>query len=270
MRDLSVRNLRDVGRGDVQTVGGKAASLGELLQAGIAVPPGFVVTTMAFGRDMTPDLQQDVLAAFDELGFDRVAVRSSAVAEDSGAASWAGQLETYLNIGREGLIEAIQKCQRSIQSEHAQAYATEHRIGSDQQAVAVVVQGMVVSDISGVLFTANPITGRRDEYMLEAAYGLGELLVQGEITPESIVMTSDGQVIDRAPSRQRSKLVYKDGANRTVAIDEPGEIVSDQLLVQLAQAGRAIEAHYGTPQDVEWAVQDGKLYIVQARPITTI
>jgi pyruvate, water dikinase len=270
MEPRLISSLREVNYHDLEQVGGKAASLGEMSQAGLPVPPGFVVTVAAFKHGLDKALESEVTKAYDELGHRLVAVRSSAVAEDSKSASWAGQLESYLNVERDELVEAVKKCWASINSERATEYALEHGLSDDQEGIAVVVQAMVNSDISGVLFTANPLTGDRQQMLIEAAYGLGELLVQGEITPESITVDKLGMVLDRSPSRQQVKLSYKGGSNKRIAIAPPEQVVGDSLLHELVAAAARVEEHYGAPQDIEWAVEGGKLYIVQSRPITTL
>jgi len=270
MKQSPVRSLASVNFSDVAQVGGKAASLGELSQVGIPVPPGFVVTTVAFREGTDDVLKEALLAAFDELGAQRVAVRSSAVAEDSKSASWAGQLESYLNVTRDGLIGAIEKCWDSVKSERAREYAREHGISEEQNAVAVVVQAMVNSEISGVMFTANPVTGNRDEFLIEAALGLGELLVQGEITPESLVVSRNGDVISRTASAQHEQMVWRKGKNRREPVSISDRLVDDELLRRLVNVGAKVQQQYGAPQDIEWAVEAGKLYVVQSRPITTL
>ncbi len=269
-----IRPLKNVTNHDVAVVGGKAASLGEMLGANIAVPPGFVITTEAFRAGMSADLEKEILAAFDALGAERVAVRSSAVAEDSGAASWAGQLDTYLNTTRNDVIEAVQNCWQSMQSDHAQDYAKEHKVTEADQAVAVVVQAMVDSDIAGVMFTANPINQSREEAIIEAGYGLGELLVQGMITPENVIINkATSQVTYRQNTKQREKLIYQNGSNQQVPVPADSQeqpILTDQHIKQLIDVAAKIEQHYGTPQDIEWAIANDQLYIVQSRPITTL
>lgn len=268
---MSIKNLAEVSRKDINSVGGKAASLGELMEESIPVPPGFVITTDAFKEGMTESLKKEILETFDRLGAGRVAVRSSATMEDSTTASWAGQLETYLNTTREDLIEAVKKCWESIGSERAVEYVKKHDIGKDRRAVAVVVQAMVDSDISGVLFTVNPVSQKRDELVIEAIYGLGELLVQGAVTPENLIVDRRGKVISRESSRQHKQLVYKNGANREEGVIPKREVVNGQLLGRLVKVALEVEAHYDNiPQDIEWAVENGKLYIVQSRPVTTI
>ncbi|MES2971537.1 MAG: PEP/pyruvate-binding domain-containing protein [Patescibacteria group bacterium] len=264
--------LSDVSKADIALVGGKAAGLGEMIQAGIQVPPGFVVTTDGFRSGMTKELEQTALKAFDHFGVQRVAVRSSAVAEDSSSASWAGQLETYLNVGRGGLIEAIQKCWQSINSTHAKAYADENKVSKDQRAVAVVVQAMVDSEIAGVMFTANPVNNNVGQTVIETVYGLGELLVQGTVTPESLIIDKKSAlVLERQPHRQTKKLVYRDGKNQQVSVSKSKKpILTNEQIAQLLSAADNIEHHYKSPQDIEWAINDNKLYIVQSRPITTL
>jgi phosphoenolpyruvate synthase/pyruvate phosphate dikinase len=273
MTDMAaIRNLAEVDYSKVGLVGGKAASLGEMIKVGVSVPSGFVITTKAYVQGMNPKLEKAILQTFDQLGSKCVAVRSSAVAEDSGGASWAGQLETYLNVNRSGLIEAVQKCWASIQSDHAQAYGSHHGFSHDDQAVAVVVQTMVDSKVSGVTFTVNPVTNDKKEIVIESVYGLGEMIVQGTVTPENFVVNKDNNnVTAQSPSRQKKMLVYRNGKNHEVAIPatklKKPTLTPDQIK-ELSQVAQKIEKHYGCPQDIEWAIAGDKLYIVQSRPIT--
>src|SRR3990167_8112157 len=147
-----IKKFSEISKESVSLVGGKGASLGEMTNADIPVPPGFVISTEGFQKD----IEKEALEAFGELNAEKVAVRSSAIAEDSVGASWAGQLETYLNVSKENLIEAIRKCWESIHSERASFYATQKNINEDELAVGVVVQKMVVSEVSGIMFTINP------------------------------------------------------------------------------------------------------------------
>lgn len=269
----SIRDLSDVSKKNTALVGGKAASLGEMIKAGIVVPPGFVITSQAYAMGMTPKLEEEILTAFDERGLKRVAVRSSAVAEDSAGASWAGQLETYLNVTKDNLVEAVRKCWASIGSEHAQAYGSHHAVKKGDQAVAVVVQAMVDSEVSGVMFTANPVTNDKNEIVIEAVYGLGEMIVQGAVTPENFVVSKDNaEITAHSDSRQTKMLVYKNGKNREVAVSGAKlkkSTLNDEQITELTETAKKIEQHYGHPQDIEWAISGGKLYIVQSRPITT-
>ncbi|TSC63638.1 MAG: pyruvate, water dikinase, partial [Microgenomates group bacterium Gr01-1014_93] len=255
---------------------GKGAPLGEMTKAGIPVPPGFVVTTETFKKFLDTEIpdegKEEILKAFDELGAERVAVRSSAVAEDSETASWAGQLESYLNVGRGELIENIRKCWNSIKSERALSYAGQTGVDKQDLSVAVVVQKMVNSEVSGVMFTANPITKNRDEIMIEAGFGLGEMIVQGMITPDNFLVSKDNlEIKSRDIQTQETMLVFKDGQNKEVPVpngDEPA--LTDEQIKELAEIGLKIERHYGFPVDVEWAYENGQFYITQSRPITTL
>ncbi|HEX5455780.1 MAG TPA: PEP/pyruvate-binding domain-containing protein [Candidatus Saccharimonadales bacterium] len=266
--------LDEISSEDLGLVGGKAMSLGEMIKADINVPPGFSITTAVYKSGFTTEAENQVLEAFDKLGADRVAVRSSAVAEDSKQASWAGQLETYLNVDRAGLIKAVKKCWDSVNSEHAKEYAKQNNMAETDKAVGVVVQKMVDSEVSGVMFTANPVTNNLEEIIIEAIYGLGELIVQGAVTPESFIISKQtGQVIGGSPSRQDKMLIYKNGKNveQKVPDDKLKEpTLKEEDLKSLIKAAEKIEKHYGLPQDIEWAIRGGELYITQSRPITTL
>lgn len=269
-----VRDLQNVSVADRSIVGGKAASLGELLKLGVNVPPGFVITTKAYGTALNGQLADEILSCFDKLGVERVAVRSSAIAEDAAAASWAGQLDTYLNIQRDGLLKAVADCWHSIDSKHAQAYAEKNNISRSERAVGVVVQAMVNADAAGVLFTANPVTNDTSQCVIEAVYGLGELLVQGAVTPETYIVAKDtGAVAERTPHRQRTQLVYKSGDNTELLLSEAQKkaaILGPSQIKELVQQARIIERHYGKPQDIEWAFSGQTLFTLQARPVTTL
>lgn len=269
-----VRDLRQVTKEDIRIVGGKAASLGEMLQIGVAVPQGFVVTTAASAEGISRELRKEILKAFDKLGTNMVAVRSSAISEDSESASWAGQLETYLNVTKGELIKAIQKCWLSIESQRAVAYALEHNVNTKQRKIAVVVQAMVNGEVSGVMFTANPINGSRNELMIEAGFGLGELIVQGAITPELIVFDKElNKIVIRNQHSQQKKLVHKNNKNVEVAVStklQNKDILTPAQITELKKIAAKVEKHYGLPQDIEWVIANDKLYIVQSRPITTL
>ena len=269
-----IKLLNDISSKDIKLVGGKASSLGEMTKADLPVPPGFVITTDAFEAGMNDGLEAEILEGFDALGAERVAVRSSAVAEDSKSASWAGQLETYLNVDRSSLIKAVKECWDSINSDHAREYAKQHAVSEADKAVGVVIQKMVESDVSGVMFTANPVTNNLDEIIIEAIYGLGELIVQGAVTPENFIINKKtAEVVSNNPNRQAHMLVYKDGKNVELKVlaDRLKESTLDEKNIKdLINAAESIEKHYDSPQDIEWAIEGGKLYITQSRPITTL
>ncbi len=275
---MFIKQFSEISKEDISEVGGKGASLGEMTQAGISVPPGFVVTTQAFKdfytQEIPVDVREEILAAFDKLGAERVAVRSSAVAEDGTSASWAGQLESYLNVTRDGLIEAVRNCWNSIKSERALMYSGRQDLKEEDLAVGVVVQKMVNSDASGVIFTANPITKNTEEIMIEAGYGLGEMLVQGMITPDNFLVDKATLYIrERNIDSQLMMLTFKDDQNQEVLVPkekQDKQAITDEQIIELAKLGKKIEAHYGKPQDIEWAIENGEIYIVQSRPITTL
>ena len=273
-----ILKLSEIKDGQLNLVGGKGLALGKLVQAGFPVPSGFVVTTEAFGKfaGTTPDdsFIDRLLTVFNELHLKRVAVRSSAIAEDSSSASWAGQLETYLNVDRDDLVEAIKKCWESINSKRAQRYAVKQNADKASLRVAVVVQAMVDSQVAGVMFTANPLTGNRDELMIEASYGLGEMIVQGEVTPDNyIVNKKNGEVVAKTINQKDKMMLWREGSNVVVSVPESQlnqQALPDGKISRLAKLGMKIEDYFGAPQDVEWCLQDSRLLIVQARPITTL
>lgn len=275
----SIKTFDQVNKSDVVNVGGKGASLGEMINAGIPVPPGFVITTDTYknfyNQELPIEIRENILRAFDKLNSQRVAVRSSAVAEDSSNASWAGQLETYLNVAKENLIERIRECWNSIRSERALAYAGEQNLPEEKLVVAVVVQKMIESEVSGVMFTANPINKDRNEIMIEAGWGLGELLVAGMITPDNFVLNKKTlRVKTRNIQTQETMLVFQDGENKEISVQnnkQTKQKLTEAELVGLTRLGIKIENHYKAPQDIEWAIdKPGKIWIVQSRPITTL
>lgn len=246
----SIKKFGEISKENVDLVGGKGASLGEMTNVGIPVPPGFVITTDGFQND----IEQETLEAFDKLNAEKVAVRSSAVAEDSSSASWAGQLETYLNITRENLINKVKECWDSINSERAKDYASQQDLSEDQMKVAVVVQKMVDAESAGVMFTVNPISKDKNEVMIESTLGLGEKLVQGEIIPDNFIIDKNSLEIENRDLSEQDK-----------------QTVSDENIKQLVELGKKIESHYGKPQDIEWAIDnEHKIWILQSRPITTL
>jgi phosphoenolpyruvate synthase/pyruvate phosphate dikinase len=273
-----IRFLNEVSRNDVADVGGKAASLGDMVKGGLTVTAGFVVAVQAFqdfnGAEITEQFQDELRYAFRRLKAKRVAVRSSAVAEDAGDASWAGQLETYLNVSEAGLVQAIRKCWSSMNSERAIAYAIDKNVSEADRSVGVVVQKMIDSEVSGVMFTYNPVTKNKRQLMIEAVYGLGEMIVGGIVTPDSyLVNRRPLEVVEFDISIKDKMLIFSKGSNRVVDVPEAmadkASLREDQVL-QLAKLGLKVEKHYRKPQDIEWAHKNGQFYITQARPITTL
>nr|CTQ95848.1 Phosphoenolpyruvate synthase (EC 2.7.9.2) [Kibdelosporangium sp. MJ126-NF4] len=250
-------------RADLVTVGGKGASLARLMAAGMPVPSGFCVTTSAYrdfvsaSADVVPSAVADaVRSAYSAMaGGDpvAVAVRSSATAEDSPELSFAGQHDTFLNVtGAGAVLDAVRRCWVSLGTERAVHYRASNNVASSD--MAVVVQRMVPAAAAGVMFTADPVTGSRDSIVINAAWGLGEAVVSGEVTPDAYVLTGDSV---------RAVIADKAAPNRSRAV------LSDDQVRELGALGRRIEDLYGMPMDVEWAVHDGQFAILQARPITT-
>jgi rifampicin phosphotransferase len=224
------------------------------------------------------EMADEIRAAYQELGEDgeiAVAVRSSATAEDLAGASFAGQQETYLNVrGAEALLEAVENCWASLWTARAMAYRTRQGIAPETVSLAVVVQRMVESEAAGVMFTANPSNGRRNELTISAAWGLGESVVSGTVTPDSIVVEKgSGRVLSRETADKGVMTVYTEDrtAERPVPeVQRLAPVLDDEMAGELARYGKRIEDHYGTPQDIEWALSGGEFYVVQARTITAL
>jgi rifampicin phosphotransferase len=234
---------------DPALLGAKAANLGRLASAGFPVPPGFVVTPAAEGhlRDASPHMLGSAAA----LGARRFAVRSSGTAEDLKDASFAGQYETFLDVRPEGLPEAVERVFASASAPRVSAYKedrAEGTVADEHPRMAVLVQAMVEADSSGVVFTADPVTGRRDEVVITAVRGLGERLVSGEAEGDEWVVKGEDAIQRR---------------------ESEGALTRGQAL-EVARLARRVEAHFGAPQDVEWAISGGELYLLQARPMTAL
>lgn len=272
-----VKKFSEITQDDILLVGGKGLSLGIMKNNGIPVPDGFVVTTNVnkdySGSEISKDVIEEILKAFDDLQVEYVAVRSSAVSEDSAKNSWAGQLESFLFVTRENLLDNIHKCWLSLKSDRAKAYIQKNKLSEDQK-IAVVVQKMINSPRSGVMFTANPINKNTEEMIIESVYGLGELLVQGIVTPFNYVIDKNDLILkSTSPTDQEEMLVYQD--KRTQEIPVPSGFsrqtnLSEEELQKLARIGKRIEEIYETPQDIEWVMDGGQFLIVQSRPITTL
>ncbi|WP_245633606.1 rifamycin-inactivating phosphotransferase [Amycolatopsis jejuensis] len=303
-----VVDLRDIDEGQVAAVGGKGAQLGALARIdGIRVPDGFCVTTEAFRRVVAVPLDElsrvdpDDRAAIRALSAEirrtvegialpgevadaitgalagaevPFAVRSSATAEDLPTASFAGQQDTYLNVvGAAAILRDISRCWASLFTERAVIYR--QRNGIDHRAVqmAVVVQRMVFPRASGILFTADPVTGNRTVATVDAGFGLGEALVSGLVNPDVFKVRNGVIVAKTIAAKERAVEAVAAGGTREVPIDpvqqaEPA--LTEAQVVELVRLGRRIEAHFGRPQDIEWCLDGDGFQIVQARPITTL
>ncbi|QBG48175.1 hypothetical protein EGM51_12525 [Verrucomicrobia bacterium S94] len=258
-------------------VGGKAINLARLMRADLPVPDGFVITTEAFrgsedGR-VSDALAQQIREALIPFSGKRMAARSSATAEDMAGASMAGQYDTFLNLqGAEAVIEAVEKCWRSIRSPRTEAYLAEHGIDPAEVAMAVVVQQQVSADVAGVLFTVDPQTGSREHMLIEAAWGLGEALVSGEVQPDVVRVAVNGDDILSYDVALKKQALYPGGTSVEPVPEELQNraCLSYEAIVQLRDLGRRAEKYFGAPQDIEWAVEEGRMLMLQARSITTL
>ncbi|NLL94521.1 MAG: phosphoenolpyruvate synthase [Thermoplasmatales archaeon] len=229
-------------------------------------------------KEIPKDLKKEISDAYKAMSQGKktfVAVRSSATAEDLPDASFAGQQETFLNVsGDEELFETVRKCWSSLFTPRAIAYREKQGFAHEDVKLAVVVQRMVNSEKSGIMFTVDPATGR-DVILIEAGYGLGEAIVGGEVTPDTYkVDKKNMEIVDRRVSTQKWMYV-KGGDGKTVKKDVSRDLsnmqkIDDRRIAEIAEVGRQIEIHYKKPMDVEWCIEDDKVYIVQARPITAI
>ncbi len=260
---ILVLPFADVPPESVALVGGKGLSLATAARAGLPVPPGFVVTTEAF---QNPAATAAIAEAYRQLGGGPVAVRSSATAEDGAETSFAGQQETVLGVvGEADVLAAVERCWNSLFAERAVAYRREQGIADDAAKMAVVVQQLVSADVAGVLFTRDQ-TGKR--MWIEAAWGLGEAVVSGRVMPDRFEVDFDtGEVLSRAAGRKEVEITPT-GERQVPAERQTQLCLTDTQLSQLADLGQQVERFYGGPRDVEWAVADGRVYLLQARPIT--
>ncbi len=244
----------------------------------ISAPPEAVALQIRdrFARGQIPaDIAAAIARAYQSLQDIPVAVRSSATAEDLPEASFAGQQDTYLNVcGVNEVLDAVKGCWASLWSARAIRYRMRQGISPESVALAVVVQEMVPAEMAGILFTANPINNRRDEVVIDAAWGLGEAIVGGRVNPDTLIIDKD---TGRAKHVQVAEKTIQTVPVQTGTEEQPVEaqnrmrrVLSDELAFELTQLGRQIEAFWAAPQDVEWCRAKGRFYIVQARPITTL
>jgi hypothetical protein len=279
-----VLSLGDPRAADPALVGPKAAHL-SALAASHPVPPGFCLTAEAYRRaeregGIDPELSRAIVDAYTRLVGDDtapapVAVRSSALDEDGPASSFAGQHETILGVvGLDAVLEAIERTWASLRSDTALAYRRDHGLPEDGLALAVLVQRLVVADASGVAFSADPVSGRRDRMVVNATWGLGETLVAGHVTPDGWTLDkADLAVVETRPS-EKGKMTVLAG-DRTVEVAAPGFLrkrpaLSDAELAAVAELTRDLETLQGWPVDVEFAIADGELHLLQCRPVTAL
>lgn len=313
-----VEDIANLGMPDAEEAGGKGANMGEMVAAGLPVPPGFVVLRDSYLESMKaggvsdelnaahreallaaldtsrfdgmcatmkalvlkagiPDEVRDrILASYRAMGPDcYVAVRSSATGEDGADASFAGMNETYTNVsGEADLIEAVQNCWASLFGPRVVSYRASRGFTADP-AMAVVVQLMIASERSGVAFTADPTTDATDRVVVEGAFGQGEVVVSGSVEPDTYVVSKEtGEILSRRMGFKSFKIIRgDDGKDKRVELDETqaeAQVLNDDEVRLIAEIAVRSERHAGCPQDTEWAIADGKTYIVQTRPITTL
>ncbi|WP_303235544.1 phosphoenolpyruvate synthase [Methanosphaera cuniculi] len=317
-----VEFFRDLGKDDIPVAGGKGANLGELTNAGIPVPPGFVITSETYRKFITktgiadkinsmledldinntvelqqvaeeikdliinteiPDeLQRVIIEAYNALCIDVdiedviVAIRSSATAEDLPDASFAGQQETYLNItGIEDVLINVRKCWASLFEARAIFYRAENDFDHSEVLIAVVVQQMVDSEKAGVMFTVDPSTGA-EEMLIEGAWGLGEGVVSGTVTPDTCRYDkANDEEISYIINSKKTMFRKDPETGKTEQVPVPEDMIDKRVLSKsdisnLTKLGRLIQKHYNAPMDTEWGIENGNVYMLQARPITTL
>ena len=297
----------------IELVGGKGVNIAKMISNGFSVPPAIALTVDAYemfldrnglretisgildetdfdddvslngssdkirelilNADITDEELTDFKPQFKKLGGEYFAVRSSAVAEDLADASFAGQQDTYLNVTVRGIIGMVLKCWASYWNARAMKYRHDSNKDHLSQGMAVVIQKMVKSDISGVMFTADPVTGD-DRIVIEASWGLGESIVSGLVNPDSYILSKDGLEVQEFTINSKDQGYYLvDGKDELVTLPKEkaeARCADDGVLKLIAKQGLALEKHFRCPQDIEWAVEDGNVYILQSRNITTL
>lgn len=257
-----------------ESFGGKVTSLGAAMRAGLPAPPGYgveveLVNAIVAGNEAAIT---SVKAVFDELA-PSVAVRSSAVGEDSADASFAGQHDSIMNVrSAEDIVEAIRAVYRSAHTESALAYREKVGVTHDAR-IAVAIQQQIPSEKAGVMFTRNPISGAEERY-IECAWGLGEAVVAGMVVPDTYRMDKDGTILEKEAGEKDIQLVLNEtgGTDEVEVADDLVEAhcLSDEELAQMHQLALDCEAAYGPNLDTEFAFYDGRLYLLQCRTITTV
>ncbi len=296
-----IKAFDEIRKGDIAIAGGKGANLGEITQAGITVPPGVVLTADAYdffmeaggiepqkfesaaqirsailSTKMPAEIESEIREFCGTLEEGaRMAVRSSATAEDLDDASFAGQQETYLNvIGTDNVLTKIRECYASLWGDRAVSYRKNSGYDKQKTSLAVVIQQMVESESAGVMFTSDP-AGNRENIHINAAYGLGEAVVSGIVSPDEYICTKEGTVIKQVTGSKEVEIIYdaENGGTKKVSVDESRRkqaVLNKEQIAALVKEGVRIEKHYGHPMDIEWAVKSGRIYILQARSITTL
>lgn len=312
---MYIKTLKELNKKDIKIAGGKGASLGEMINNGITIPNGFALLSSAFDKFIKKEginieidsiiksvdikkmhtvnnaskkiytlilnnsfpvrLKNEIINEFEKLNSEYVAVRSSAIAEDGLKATWAGQLDSFLNTKKEEIIKNIKKCWASLFTPQAIFYRFKQGMHKCDVSVAVVVQEMVNSKKSGIAFSVHPVTEDYNQIIIEAGWGLGEAIVLGKVTPDGYVIKKDSmQIINKNIVTQKKGLFRSKKYNNEWRKIEKSigrkQVLSNEEILNLTKVVVKIEKHYKIPQDIEWAMENGIFFILQSRPITTL
>lgn len=306
---MNIKFFRDIREKDV--VGGKGSSLAKMYQNEFNIPNGYVIMADVFDKflnennikekiqeiidrcntndekdieknsneiaqiifkcEISDTIRREIMKSYEKLNCKYVAVRSSATSEDGKSHAWAGQLETFLNVDETNIIESIKKCWSSIFSPRAIFYRIKNNDTTDI-TVAVIVQKMLQSDVSGVAFSINPTNNNPNEIVIESVLGLGESIVSGKVTPDTyIISKEDKKLISKVIKGQKTKLIKENGINKWVEVQDGNlQKLEDKMILELSNLIKKIEKIYSLPVDVEWGIKNNEIYILQCRPITTV
>ncbi|MCG9127768.1 hypothetical protein JT359_09240 [Candidatus Poribacteria bacterium] len=280
---LFIKHFSDITADDLPLVGGKGLNLGKLTNAGFAVPNGFCVTTEAYRSSVEhiseknkdaikdihikPELIEEILNARKKLQTDTVAVRSSATAEDLEDASFAGQQDSFLNVKSDEIIDAVKRCWTSLWTTRAISYRKQQGISNDCLAMAVVIQEMCKTDVSGVLFTVSPFNNQT--CIIESNWGLGESVVSGSITPDSFELSRDTSEIMNETIASKHEMITEQGITNISEDQQNAPSLTNEQLQKLCRLGLKVETLYKQPMDIEWGLIGEDFFLLQARPITT-
>lgn len=299
---------------DISEVGGKAKNLAVMFSEGFPVPPGFVVTVAAYeefvesneiiveildclnstdfnveseveacsrrvrekvlGGEIGPELLSAIDIALEQCGGELWAVRSSAAAEDLPDASFAGQQDTFLCVSSAEVADHVKRCWASYWNVRALRYRHDVAIDHMEGGIAVVVQRMVASESSGIMFTTDPLNPTQGDIIIESSWGLGEAIVSGLVSPDRFMVERTGQrILDQEISKKHKAILLNEGGKSLVEVGKEKRLqpsLTDSDVKRLAQVGQSIEAFFGVPQDIEWSISRGDIFILQSRPITTL
>jgi pyruvate,water dikinase len=298
--------LKDAGSESKAKVGSKALHLAELIGQNIPIPDGFILTSNALkyfmeangltaadfedeesaakliNTPLPPDLESEIASRYEKLRLDAgssglsVAVRSSSSAEDLEQASFAGQYETFLHVtDLKQLLESVKACWASLFSSRVRHYTQQKNVAIDTSlsaSMGILVQKMIFADVSGVVFSINPVTGNRDEIVINASYGLGEAVVSGIVTPDAYYVDKTTLSVRKELGLKEVKIVCvgKETREKETTVQEQDRFcLSDEAIAELVRLTLNIETYYSHPVDIEFAVKEQRVYILQARPITT-